>query len=238
MRVIQLQANQLPDAALLRRAATSSPEVIQAAREIIAAVRERGDAAVAEYSQRFDGVAPKNIRLGLQETQAAARLVDKQVMAALERAAANITDFHRRQLRQSSFDAREDGSLVGTKITPLDSVGIYVPGGQAFYPSTVLMNAIPARVAGVRRIAMATPPDARGGVDPVVLAAAGLAGVTEIHVMGGAQAIAALAYGTESIAAVDKITGPGNAYVAAAKRLVFGDVGIDMLAGPSEVLIL
>jgi histidinol dehydrogenase len=134
--------------------------------------------------------------------------------------------------------ARSDGALLGSRVTPLASVGVYVPGGRASYPSTVLMNAIPAQVVGVRRIAVATPPRPDGSVDPLVLAAAQIAGVTDIYAVGGAQAIAALAYGTESIEAVDKITGPGNAYVAAAKRLVFGDVGIDMIAGPSEVLIL
>jgi histidinol dehydrogenase len=160
------------------------------------------------------------------------------VAEALQKAAAKIEEFAKRQVPQNTFEARADGSLVGTRVTPIASVGIYVPGGRALYPSTVLMNAIPAKVAGVRRIVMVTPPDKNGQVDPVTLYAAALAGVGEIYTVGGAQAIAALAYGTEQIAKVDKITGPGNAYVACAKRLVSGDVGIDMIAGPSEVLIL
>jgi histidinol dehydrogenase len=238
MRTITLQEGQLPDASLLVRPGAYGAQVQDAVRDIIKNVRERGDEAVAEYTQKFDNVKPRAPRVSERDIQAALRMVPGSVMEALSLAAENIADFHARQLPQSWFQSRSDGSLVGSKVTPLDSVGIYVPGGQALYPSTVLMNAIPARVAGVRRIAMATPPNAQGTVDPVVLAAAHLAGVTEIHVMGGAQAIAAMAYGTQSIAVVDKITGPGNAYVACAKRLVAGDVGIDMIAGPSEVLIL
>ncbi|MDR0500763.1 MAG: histidinol dehydrogenase [Coriobacteriales bacterium] len=238
MRTIKLTSGQMPTAEMYKRNATITAEELKAVADIIDDVRKRGDEAVAEYTERFDKVKPRVTNISLQEAELVIKRVSRDVLEALDVAAKRITDFHSRQLRQSSFDARSDGSLVGTKITPLDSVGIYVPGGRALYPSTVLMNAIPARVAGVRRIAMVTPPNDKGTVEPVLLAAALLAGVTEIHVVGGAQAIAALAYGTKSIASVDKITGPGNAYVAAAKRLVSGDVGIDMIAGPSEVLIL
>jgi histidinol dehydrogenase len=201
-------------------------------------VRERGDEAVAQFSKEFDGVELKTFRLNAEDLARAVRQVTRDVMAALQAAAENITKFHEQQLQQSWFITRPDGALLGTRVTPLESVGIYVPGGLAQYPSTVLMNAIPAQVAGVRRVAMVTPPQKNGTVNPVVLAAAQIAGITDIFMVGGAQAIAALAYGTEQIKAVDKITGPGNAYVAAAKRLVYGDVGIDMIAGPSEVLIL
>ena len=164
--------------------------------------------------------------------------VDANVAKALQQAADQIRDFHERQKQQSWFTVRADGALVGAKIEPLDSVGIYVPGGRALYPSSVLMNAIPASVAGVGRIVCVTPPTKDGTLDPAIIEACRISGVTEIYSVGGAQAIAALAYGTESIERVDKITGPGNAYVAAAKKVVSGDVGIDMIAGPSEVCVV
>ena len=164
--------------------------------------------------------------------------VDDKTARALRQAAAQIRDFHERQKQQSWFTVREDGALVGSKVEPLESVGIYVPGGRALYPSSVLMNALPAAVAGVKRIVCVTPPTADGTLDPAILEACRISGVTEIYAVGGAQAIAALAYGTESIAPVAKITGPGNAYVAAAKKVVSGDVGIDMIAGPSEVCVV
>jgi histidinol dehydrogenase len=238
MRIEELDAGQKPTAEMLGRSAATDAETLEVAARVIADVRERGDAALRDFALEFDQVAPKYFRLIEEDVQRAIRQVPPRIQDLLKLAAANIRSFHERQVQQSWFVTRPDGALLGSRVTPLDSVGIYVPGGRASYPSTVLMNAIPAVVAGVSRIAMTTPPRKDGTVDPVVLAAAHIAGVTDIYVVGGAQAIAALAYGTESIAAVDKITGPGNAYVAAAKRLVSGDVGIDMIAGPSEVLIL
>jgi histidinol dehydrogenase len=238
MRVEELEAGQKPTAEQLGRTPVLNSDAWEVATRIITAVRERGDAAVREYCLEFDQVAPKNFRLDEAEMQRVLRQVPRRVTDALQLAADNIRSFHERQVQQSWFVARPDGALLGSRVTPLESVGIYVPGGRASYPSTVLMNAIPAQVAGVRRIAMVTPPRQDGTIAPVTLAAALIGGVTDIYAVGGAQAIAALAYGTEEIAAVDKITGPGNSYVAAAKRLVNGDVGIDMVAGPSEVLIL
>jgi histidinol dehydrogenase len=238
MQVITLKQDQKPDAELFVRGTVFDAEVQTVAAEIIADVRARGDEALLEYTERFDGAKLRELRVSDFEIQAALKRVSRDVATALQEAAKNISDFHERQVRQSFFTAREDGALVGSKVTPLDSVGIYVPGGRALYPSTVLMAALPARAAGVRRICMATPPGADGRIDPTILVAAKIAGVTEIYTVGGAQAIAALAYGTDSIAPVDKIVGPGNAYVTAAKRAVSGDVGIDMLAGPSEIAIL
>ncbi|MCL2757260.1 MAG: histidinol dehydrogenase [Coriobacteriia bacterium] len=223
---------------MLRRQASFDPDVQREVAQIIATVREKGDEALIAYTEQFDKVKIKSTLVPDLLIQMALRKVDKKLMAALEAAAKNIVSFHEQQIDKSWFETRRDGSFVGSKITPLDSVGVYIPGGRALYPSTVLMNALPARIAEVRRIVMVTPPLADGTIDPVLIAAAHIAGVTEIHAVGGAQAIAALAYGTQSISPVDKITGPGNAYVTAAKRQVYGDVGIDMLAGPSEVLIL
>jgi len=214
------------------------PEIVSTVAEIIQTVQEQGDRALLDYSRKFDGTIPRTFRVPTQEIQSAARVANKDVVKALEKAGQNIFDFHERQKREGMLIAREDGALLGTKVTPLDSVGIYVPGGKALYPSTVLMCVLPARVAGVRRIVMVTPPEKNGHINPILLAAAQIAGVTEVYAVGGAQAIAALAYGTESIAPVDKIVGPGNAYVAAAKRAVSGDVGVDMIAGPSELAIL
>lgn len=238
MRVIQLESGQKPAAALIKRDVIFDPEVVSSVTEIIKTVREQGDQALFDYTKQFDGVTLKELKVSEQEIKLAERLANKTVVQALANAAESIAQFHERQKREGFLVAREDGALLGTKVGPLDSVGIYVPGGRALYPSTVLMCALPARVAGVRRIVMVTPPDDTGRVHPLLLAAAQMAGVTDVYALGGAQAIAALAYGTESIAAVDKIVGPGNAYVAAAKRAVNGDVGIDMLAGPSELAIL
>lgn len=238
MRVITLEKNEKPDAEFLRRGVVFEPEVTRIAANIIAKVREKGDEALLAYTQEFDGVSLGELRILDREIQAALKRANQDVVKALQKAGQSIFDFHKMQKREGLLYARSDGALLGTKITPLDSVGIYVPGGRALYPSTVLMGALPARVAGVRRIVMVTPPSADGCVDPLLLAAAHIAGVTEVYAVGGAQAIAALAYGTESITPVDKIVGPGNAYVAAAKRAVSGDVGIDMLAGPSELAIL
>jgi len=214
-------------------------DVAGAVAAIVADTRARGDAALIEYTERFDRVrlTPETLRIGAGEIAAAKAQVDAETYAALDLAARRIESFHARTELPSLSYVDEDGIGLGARWTPIDAVGIYVPGGLANYPSSVLMNAIPARVAGVGRIAMAVPaPD--GVLNPLVLAAAERAGVTEIWRVGGAQAVAALAYGTASIRPVDKITGPGNAYVAEAKRQVFGAVGIDMIAGPSEILVV
>lgn len=224
--------------AQLRRQSAFNPQALAAATDIIEQVRERGDDALRDYTERFDGVKVVSFRVPQEAIEQARDKVAPQTAAALAQAAAQIREFHERQKQQSWFSVREDGALVGAKVTPLESVGIYVPGGRALYPSTVLMNALPASVAGVERIACVTPPAKDGTVDPAILEACRLSGVTEVYTVGGAQAIAALAYGTESIPAVSKITGPGNAYVAAAKKIVSGDVGIDMIAGPSEVCVV
>ena len=225
--------------ALLAARRGVAENVDREAAAIVGAVREGGDTALLDYTARFDRIAltPDTIRLSEGERAAAAGAAAGAVRDALEQAAERIEAFHRR-LMPADLDYRDDaGVKLGARWRPLDAVGLYVPGGTAAYPSTVLMNALPARVAGVERIAMVVPtPD--GALDPAVMAAAEVAGVAEIYRVGGAQAVAALAYGTESIRPVDKIVGPGNAYVAAAKRLVFGTVGIDMIAGPSEILVV
>jgi histidinol dehydrogenase len=202
-------------------------------------VRRRGDAAVLDYTRRFDATTPgaRGMRIAPAALDRAWRAVPKAQRAALETAAARIEAFHRRQLPEDARWTDRDGVELGWRWTAIDAVGLYVPGGRAAYPSSVLMNAIPARVAGVRRMVMAVPAP-RGVINPLVLAAARLVGIREAYRIGGAQAIAALAYGTRTIKAVDKIVGPGNAYVAAAKRLVFGHVGIDSIAGPSEVVVV
>jgi histidinol dehydrogenase len=211
--------------------------------EILADVKQRGDAAVLDYTQRFDGLTAASVQ-SLELTQAELKAAFEGLPAAqrtaLQAAAARVRSYHEAQKKASgeSWSYRdEDGTLLGQKVTPLDRVGIYVPGGKAAYPSSVLMNAIPAQVAGVGEIIMVVPTP-RGEKNPLVLAAAHVAGVSRAFTIGGAQAVAALAYGTATVPAVDKITGPGNAYVAAAKRRVFGTVGIDMIAGPSEILVL
>ena len=211
--------------------------------DILADVEKRGDAAVLEYTQRFDGLAASSmaeLEITQAELQAALAQITPAQRSALEAAAARVRDYHQRQLEACgrSWSYRDaDGTLLGQKVTPLDRVGIYVPGGKAAYPSSVLMNAIPAHVAGVGEIVMVVPTP-RGERNPLVLAAAAVAGVSRAFTIGGAQAVAALAHGTATVPAVDKITGPGNAYVASAKRRVFGKVGIDMIAGPSEILVL
>ena len=210
---------------------------------ILADVRERGDAAVLDYTQRFDGVSAASVaalEISRAELNAALAAIPQAQRVALETAAQRVRSYHERQMEATgrSWSYRdEDGSLLGQKVTPLDRVGIYVPGGKATYPSSVLMNALPAKVAGVGDIIMVVPTP-RGERNLLVLAAAAIAGVDRVFTIGGAQAVAALAYGTETIAPVHKITGPGNAYVASAKRRVFGTVGIDMIAGPSEILVL
>jgi histidinol dehydrogenase len=213
-------------------------EVLGVAQRIIDDVKARGDDALFDYTAQFDRASLTDIRVSADEIERAIAEVSTDFREAIAEAAISIEEFHQRQVPQSWFTASEGGIFLGQKVTPITRVGIYVPGGRACYPSSVLMNAIPAIVAGVSEIAMVVPPDADGRVNPYTLAAAAEAGITEIYKVGGAQAVAALAYGTATIPRVDKITGPGNAYVTAAKKLVMGDVGIDMLAGPSEVLIL
>ena len=222
----------------LQRKSAFNAKALAAATSIVEDVRNRGDEAVREYTSKFDGVDLEQFRVSQEDIDAAVAQCPAQLSEALEHAAAQIREFHERQLQQSWFESRPNGAIVGAMVRPIDSVGIYVPGGRALYPSTLLMNAIPASVAGVSRIAVVNPPTKDGSLDPAVLKAAELSGVTEIYRIGGAQAVAALAYGTEQIPAVDKITGPGNAFVAAAKKLVSGDVGIDMIAGPSEVCVV
>lgn len=217
-----------------------TPQQNEDVRRIIEDVRREGDAAVLRYTERHDGVKPERLRVGEAELAAAYERVDAAFLAALREAAANIRDFHERQKRQSWMDLRPDGTMVGMNIRPLKRVGVYVPGGSVAYPSSVLMNVIPAQVAGVPQIVMVTPPATGGkeGIAPEILVAAAEAGVKEIYRVGGAQAIAALAYGTETIEPVDKIVGPGNIYVALAKRYVYGVVDIDSIAGPSEIAVL
>ena len=217
----------------------ASADVEQAVRAILADVQARGDAALIDYTQRFDRLAltPATLRVPAAEIAAATAQCDAKALAALKLARERIEAFHRRQLPKDDRFTDALGVELGGRWTAIEAVGLYVPGGTAAYPSSVLMNAVPAKVAGVGRLVMVVPaPDGR--LNPLVLAAAALAGVDEIYRIGGAQAVAALAYGTATIAPVAKIVGPGNAYVAAAKRLVFGTVGIDMIAGPSEVLVL
>lgn len=219
-----------------------TPEQNAAVAEVVEAVRREGDAALLRYTEAFDKVSltPDQLRVTAEEIEAAYEQVEPEFLEALRQAAANIRAFHEKQKRSSWMDAAPDGTMLGMVIRPLRRVGLYVPGGKAAYPSSVLMNAIPAKVAGVPEIAMVTPPATGGqeGINPYILVAAAEAGVTEIYRVGGAQAVAALAYGTASIAAVDKICGPGNIYVALAKRAVFGAVDIDSIAGPSEIAVL
>lgn len=213
-------------------------EVLSVAARIIDEVKTRGDEALREYTATLDKADISDFRVTQAEIDGAVASVEPEFLDAISSAAGAIADFHQRQVTESWFTAQEGGIFLGQKVTPIARAGIYVPGGRACYPSSVLMNAIPAQVAGVEEIAMVVPPAADGSVNPYTLAAAAEAGIEEIYKVGGAQAVAALAYGTESVVPVDKIVGPGNAYVTAAKKLVMGDVGIDMLAGPSEVCVL
>ena len=208
--------------------------------DIIRNVRERGDAALYEYAERFDRAKLSSLAVTEEEMDEAVASVDPKFIEILEKAAKNIRKFHEKQVRNSFIinDDETPGVVMGQKVIPVDRAGLYVPGGTAAYPSTVLMDAIPAKIAGVREVVMVTPPNKEGKVNPVILAAARVAGIDRIFKTGGAQAVAALAYGTESVPRVDKIVGPGNAYVAEAKRQVYGVVSIDMIAGPSEILIV
>ena len=214
-------------------------DVAAVVRGIVADVRKRGDTALVELTNKFDraNVTVETLKISAAEIEAGLAKVSKEQLAAIETAATRIESYHRRQIPQDERFTDDTGAVLGWRWTSLDSVGLYVPGGTASYPSSVLMNAIPAKVAGVARIVMVTPASG-GSINPLVLAAAKRAGITDIYRIGGAQAVAALAYGTATIAAVDKIVGPGNAYVAAAKREVFGQVGIDSIAGPSEILVV
>ena len=233
-----LDAARLADAEVLNRRIEDYTEYEPVVRGIISRVREEGDAALRDFAEKFDGGAPASLELSAEERRAALARVSDEYKAMLERAAANIREFHEKQVRQGFSYTRPDGTVLGQKFTPVQRAGIYVPGGTASYPSTVLMNAIPAKVAGVGEIIMATPPARGGKVRDEIVAAAEIAGVDRIFLIGGAGAIAALAFGTESVPRVDKITGPGNIYVALAKKEVFGTVGIDMVAGPSEILVI
>jgi len=206
--------------------------------DIIKNVRENGDKALFEYCEKFDGAKLSSLLVSKEEIDEAFSSVEPEFVAVLEKAAINIRKFHEKQVRNSFIINDESGILMGQKVIPVDRAGLYVPGGTAAYPSTVLMDSIPAKIAGVPEVVMVTPPGKDGKVNPVILAAAKIAGVDKIFKLGGAQAVAALAYGTESVPKVDKIVGPGNAFVAEAKKQVFGQVSIDMIAGPSEILIV
>lgn len=223
---------------ITKRDQAESEGIRKAVEAILADIEQRGDAAVREYTKRFDGVDLDSFLVSPEEIDHAVDIVGPDFMAILEEATANIRAYHERQVEKTWIDTFRPGVRLGAKFTPIQRVGVYVPGGTAAYPSTVLMDTIPAHVAGVPSIAVFTPPAKDGSVNPYILAAAHVAGATEIYKVGGAQGIAAAAYGTESIPPVFKIVGPGNAYVAMAKRLVFGTVGIDMIAGPSEVGVL
>ncbi|BCB05632.1 histidinol dehydrogenase [Bacillus sp. KH172YL63] len=225
-------------ASIKRSVDGGTEEQRKAVQEIIASVQEKGDEAVREYTEKFDGVQLDSIRVSQAEIDEAFASLDQEMISIIEEAGENIREFHEKQKRNSWFTTNEDGTMIGQRLTPLDSVGVYVPGGTAAYPSSVLMNVLPAKVAGVKQITMVSPPGKDGKLSAGVLVAAKLAGVENIFKVGGAQAVAALAYGTETISPVDKITGPGNIFVALAKREVFGDVDIDMIAGPSEIVIL
>jgi len=230
---------QIDDTLSLKRTVDGgTEEQRKAVKAIISEVRAAGDQALRAFTEKFDAVKLDDFRVTEEEILEAYHAVSSAVVEIITEAAANIRTYHEKQLRPSWMTTAENGTMLGQKVTPLDSVGVYVPGGTAAYPSSVLMNVIPAITAGVERIVMVSPPGQDGKLPPGVLVAADIAGVKEIYKVGGAQAIAALAYGTETIKPVDKITGPGNIFVALAKREVFGDVAIDMIAGPSEIGIL
>ncbi len=229
---------EVEEASIKRSVDSGTEEQRKAVKEIIVSVREKGDASLRELTEKFDGVLIEELKVSEVEIADAFAEMDTGMIKVIQEAADNIRDFHEKQKLSSWFTTRPDGTMLGQKLTPLDSVGVYVPGGTAAYPSSVLMNVLPAKVAGVGRITMVSPPGKDGKLSAGVLVAAKIAGVEEIYKVGGAQAVAALAYGTESISPVDKITGPGNIFVALAKREVFGDVDIDMIAGPSEIVVL
>ncbi len=242
MRIINLtqesKKNILND--LLKRSPNNYGKFEETVNEILANVKANGDKALFEYTKKFDryDLNAENVQVTRAEIDEAYTKLDAKLIEVIRKSAENIRAFHSKQLRNSWFDAKPDGTILGMKITALEKVGVYVPGGKAAYPSSVLMNVVPAKVAGVDQVIMTTPPQADGSVNPGTLVAADIAGVDVIYKAGGAQAIAALAYGTESIPKVDKITGPGNIFVALAKKAVYGYVSIDSIAGPSEILVL
>ncbi len=225
---------------LLKRSPSSYNEYENTVNEIISNVRENKDKALFEYTQKFDkcSINADTIKVTRAEIEEAYNSLEPEFIEVMKKSAENIRVFHEKQKRNTWIDTKEDGSILGQRILPIEISGVYVPGGKAAYPSSVLMNVVPAKVAGVKRIIMCTPPGADGKVNPGTLAAADIAGVTEVYKVGGAQAIAAMAFGTESIPKVDKITGPGNIFVALAKKACFGYVSIDSIAGPSEILVL
>lgn len=242
MRIVELnqqtKSNILND--LLKRSPNNYDSYADTVGEIVSTVREKGDEAVFDYTLKFDKtvITKENIEITKEEIDEAYSSVSQELVSVIKRAASNIQEYHMKQKQYSWFDSKPDGTILGQKVTPLSSVGVYVPGGKAAYPSSVLMNVIPAKCAGVDEIIMVTPPGKDGKVNPGTLVAATIAGVNKIYKVGGAQAIAALAFGTESIPKVDKIVGPGNIFVALAKKAVFGFVSIDSIAGPSEILVL
>ncbi|MDD6490425.1 MAG: histidinol dehydrogenase [Clostridia bacterium] len=223
---------------LRERSRNTNKDVTATVTEIIDNVREHGDEAVREYTIKFDGKAPEFFEVPKDEILTASAECDPEFIATLKKAADNIRDFHQRQKQQSWFTTKDNGVIMGQRVRGLARVGLYVPGGTAAYPSSVLMNAIPAKIAGVKELIMVTPPLKNGKPNPDIMAAAAIAGVDRVFLMGGAQAVAALAYGTQSVPKVDKIVGPGNIFVATAKKLLYGNVDIDMIAGPSEILVL
>ncbi|MGI5946601.1 MAG: histidinol dehydrogenase [Lachnospiraceae bacterium] len=242
MRIIGLnetsRKNILTD--LLKRDPNQYSSYADTVQSILDDVKEHGDEAVFSYTKQFDGahITAGTVRVTKEEQEEAFNQIDPKLLDVMKKSMKNILAYHEKQRRQSWFDSQPDGTILGQKITALESVGVYVPGGKAAYPSSVLMNIIPAKVAGVEKIVMVTPPGKDGNVNPVTLAAACLAGVTEVYKVGGAQAIGALAFGTQSIPRVNKIVGPGNIFVALAKKAVYGHVSIDSIAGPSEILVL
>ena len=242
MRIVELNEGSMKNLLeeMLKRDPNNYESYTETVQNIVDQVKERGDEAVFAFTKEFDkaDVTAENVRVSQAEIEEAYKQVDKDLLAVMKRSMENIRAYHEKQKRNSWFDARPDGTILGQKVTALASAGVYVPGGKAAYPSSVLMNIIPAQTAGVERIVMVTPPGRDGRVNPVTLTAAHLAGATEVYRVGGAQAVAALAFGTQSIPRVDKIVGPGNIFVALAKKAVYGHVSIDSIAGPSEILVI
>jgi histidinol dehydrogenase len=236
VKIIELKEG---EAVSLKRSGLHGSEAeIATVNTIIETVKKEGDQALVDYTQQFDGVELTDLCVTKAELDNAYRHIDQPVLAAIRQAIANVRAFHEQQKAKSWFQTAPDGTILGQRVTPLDAVGVYVPGGKAAYPSSIIMNVVPAQVAGVKDISMVSPSGKNGSLPPAVLATAAELGVHTIYKLGGAQAVAALAYGTETVRPVDKITGPGNKYVALAKRAVFGDVAIDMIAGPSEICVL
>lgn len=242
MRIVTLDASSKENilSNLLKRDPNNYESYGAVVQEIVDTVKEKKDEALFAYTKKFDGadIDKDTIRVTDEEIREAMAMVEPELLTVMKKAMKNIRDYHQMQVRRSWFDSKPDGTILGQKVTALESVGVYVPGGKAAYPSSVLMNIIPAEVAGVERIVMVTPPGKDGKVNPVTLTAAHLAGATEVYKAGGAQAVAALAFGTESVPRVNKIVGPGNIFVALAKKAVYGHVSIDSIAGPSEILVL